>query len=50
VLHKAIERESDLSRQKEPVFVEGGLLRLAVVVVSTGLFYWLASTIWNFVF
>jgi hypothetical protein len=39
-----------LSGRKEPVFVEGGLLRLAVVVGSTALFYWLASTIWNFVF
>jgi hypothetical protein len=43
-------RESDLGGRKEPIFVEGGLLRLAVVVGATGLFYWMSSTIWNLVF
>lgn len=35
---------------REPVFMPGGLLRLAVVVVSTFLFYQFAGFVWGLVF
>jgi hypothetical protein len=32
---------------KEPLFLKGGIARLAIVIVSATVFYFLAGTIWR---
>jgi hypothetical protein len=48
LLYEALERESDLNGKREPIFVEGGLMRLAVVVLAVTAGFFLTSELWSF--
>jgi hypothetical protein len=47
--HGRKERESDLEGQNEPIFVPGGLVKLAVVAISAIVGFWIASSFWGWV-